>query len=557
MATLRRLDAAVKPRCQSQAPCRRPLTSLPCAQRTPDDWAMYTQQSDLDARAENFRRVQDRSKAARQPSPAAIEATRLAAAERRRLQEGEDMKRQLAEELEGWRQHQFREEAASRLSMDSHADLRRLRKDCQELQAQQRQALQVLRQELLEEQERLQEGVDLSVAEELRLRGAEASIREALRRKAIGARWRDELLQQAAAAKEAASELRRKEQEEGARLAEASAGRMRQQDEQAHARKRGQQQEVRSGLDRLVEQKQTQMELSKAEEQDRQAADTAARRRSDAILSGLADERRRIEEDRQAVLARVYGELERHNRQSAEDEALRSWLRQEEYEAQQRREKAAALQKRLEAKLEAAAVWQKSAQELTRKREAAAAEAETWRQAFMARMAEEDRLEQMNANRRRMKLQEHRRHADAQLEERRKRKEEEQEAEQQEAARKLEEEEGAARIVESEMRRLLQIHAGLLRQEPLQRFVVQKGFGLHRTLAEGSRRHGAGDDGCCRTPIPSKSSQSWLGSRQSDSDWRQAAHQATDRWKAAPSGDRRPFQPHLRRSASTSFIVIG
>ena len=106
-------------------------------------------------------------------------------------------------------------------------------------------------------------------------------------------------------------------------------------------------------------------------------------------------------------------------------------------------------------------------------REQEAAEEEEFRRVMFERFAEQDRVEQMNAQRRRMKMQEHKREVERLAAVKRAMYEEQLSREVEESAAAAAEEEAKAAIVEEERKRLLVEHAARL-QDYLPKGVLAK-----------------------------------------------------------------------------------
>ncbi|GBF95429.1 hypothetical protein Rsub_08391 [Raphidocelis subcapitata] len=163
--------------------------------------------------------------------------------------------------------------------------------------------------------------------------------------------------------------------------------------------------------------------------------------------------------ERRDAAARIYDRLrleaEAKRRAKDEEDRLIDLMREEEAAEARRRAAAAAAERREAQRREMLAA---NAEMLRLKAEREARERreeEAFRAAAMARFAEDDRVEQMNALRRRLRVQEHKRAVDAMVAERRAMFEAARAAEAEEEAAKRAEEARRAAIIEGERRKLL------------------------------------------------------------------------------------------------------
>lgn len=130
-------------------------------------------------------------------------------------------------------------------------------------------------------------------------------------------------------------------------------------------------------------------------------------------------------------------------------------------------------------------------------------EEEAFRQMMMAKFAEDDRIEQMNAQKRRMKQLDHKRAVEKLLEERRQQYLAEQEREEQERAIELEREAQRRKIIEEERQRLLKQHAtkllgylpkGIFKEDDLEHFDEDFKNNFKQRKADIFSDEGWGDD---------------------------------------------------------------
>merc|ERR1719161_2640210 len=134
----------------------------------------------------------------------------------------------------------------------------------------------------------------------------------------------------------------------------------------------------------------------------------------------LAAEKERQEIAKRKVLMKMIGDQEAKNKEAAELEKLRNDLYQEELEAEHRRREDLQMRKRLEDRKEMMTVYayqmnvKKEKEELEKQEEAA------FRDQLMQKFMQDERLEKVNAERRRMMIQQHKREVERLLQECRK-----------------------------------------------------------------------------------------------------------------------------------------
>ncbi|CAL8364729.1 meiosis-specific nuclear structural protein 1 [Gadus morhua] len=185
------------------------------------------------------------------------------------------------------------------------------------------------------------------------------------------------------------------------------------------------------------------------------------------------------EQAKQHILQMLTDQHEAERRQREEMEQVREELCLEEQAEAVRRKDIEEMERKIRQRL----VYQQTCQqqmlfkELRRREEQE--EEEAFRRTMMAKFAEDDRLEQMNAQRRRMKQLEHRRAVQELIAERRQQHEADKELEAQEQAEEREREAVRRQIIEEERQKLLRHHAtkllgyfpkGLFREDDLQHF---------------------------------------------------------------------------------------
>lgn len=198
-------------------------------------------------------------------------------------------------------------------------------------------------------------------------------------------------------------------------------------------------------------------ERERMEEENRKIMEYASLQRERDEAHHLAMKER--EEAMGEVQKALAEEISRRDNERVEMERVRLELHLEEQEEKEREKEKMAVERRIRQKVE---LQSQHAQQMHFKAlrvQAEQDEEEQFRQQMLAKYAEDDRIEQMNAQKRRMKQAEHKRSVEGLLEQRRAQYAEERERE---VAERLEDkrmEDFRKNIVEEERRRLLQEHA--------------------------------------------------------------------------------------------------
>merc|ERR1712048_954953 len=212
----------------------------------------------------------------------------------------------------------------------------------------------------------------------------------------------------------------------------------------------------------MIEQKEKQQEMERAEkdENDRIEAYAQAKRDREAQLAAEAE---RIAAEKNSVLKKMLGAAEALNKEKEELEQLRNDLHSEQLENESRRREELHVRKKLEDREEMknAYVFQMRMKE--EKAAAALAEEEKIREQLLKKFAEDDRIEQMNEHKRRMKVELHKREAQRLIDLRREMYEQERSKEREDEVKLREEDSKRQVIIEEERRRLIQEHATELR----------------------------------------------------------------------------------------------
>jgi len=222
-------------------------------------------------------------------------------------------------------------------------------------------------------------------------------------------------------------------------------------------------QETRASLQRfVVEQKAKQEAMEEAERNENESIEAFARKKREQERL-LQEQKEAAEREKVKVLNAMIGQIEARNKEAEEFEHLRNDLHHEELEAEARRRDEMMVRKRLEDREDMKNAFNVQ----LRLREERAAkereEEEKMRQHLMRKFAEDDRLEQMNENKRRMRAEHHKREADRLVALRREMYERERQNEAQDHHKLKEQDAQRQVIIEEERQRLLREYAVELR----------------------------------------------------------------------------------------------
>ncbi|CAJ1396580.1 unnamed protein product [Effrenium voratum] len=455
MATLRRLEDQVF------AACRKGPANVGVLE---EGWTRCAFVSGLQPRAEALQRQR-----ASLPLPGEAAAAAAEARAARVAQEREERKALLEREAEAQQEaedqlQQQKMQAKTSAQAAAHGELQALRRRLLEKEAQQLQQLQVLRQQVEAEeqlQQQLAEG-ELHEEEHQDLQRLTEQRAEASRQRAqeLQREWEVQSFhRQLEHTEQSAAELERDR-----KMVAAAAEKVRQEDLQSEMQRRQLQRALAGELERLMAQQAERREQLAREQQAAVDRASVEQREKASFWQRLAQERWAAESARGAALQRLQQQLRGQQNGAQRLARLQELLREEEALARQRDQEEAALRRRLEARAKAAQAAQDGIRALEARARAQQAEEDEWRRRFVEQRAEEERLEQMGQQKRRMRLLAFRREAQQQLDERRA-------AAAKAALQRLEElraeqreEEDRCRIVEEERRRLLAEHArgGLL-----------------------------------------------------------------------------------------------
>mmetsp|Transcript_62161 Transcript_62161/g.116292 ORF Transcript_62161/g.116292 Transcript_62161/m.116292 type:complete len:479 (-) Transcript_62161:340-1776(-) len=207
----------------------------------------------------------------------------------------------------------------------------------------------------------------------------------------------------------------------------------------------------------MVEQKANQEKMEAEEKAENERIEQFARDKRERE-ERLEQERQEKEKEKLRVLNAMLGQMEAKNKEAEELELLRNDLHLEELEAESRRREEMQMRKKLEDKEEMKNAYLVQMRAKEEKMLRAREEEARMREELLKKFAEDDRLEQMNEQKRRVKVEQHKREAERLVELRREMYElaRSQEREEQDALRK--DEDKRRLIIEDERRRLLREH---------------------------------------------------------------------------------------------------
>lgn len=220
--------------------------------------------------------------------------------------------------------------------------------------------------------------------------------------------------------------------------------------------------ETRQALRRfMVEQKAQQEAMERAECDEleaieKYAADKRAREES------LEAEKKAVEAEKKRVFGAILGDMEAKSKEKEVLDQLRNDLHFQELEEESRRREEVQARKKLEDRedMKNAYVFQMRAKE--EKAAKFQQEEAKLRDQLMKKFGEDDRIEQMNEHKRRMKVELHKREADRLVQHRRDMYDQQREAERHHDSNLAEDEKKRAVVIESERQRLLMEHASEL-----------------------------------------------------------------------------------------------
>lgn len=169
--------------------------------------------------------------------------------------------------------------------------------------------------------------------------------------------------------------------------------------------------------------------------------------------------RRAEEAAKDEVRNQLAQELAKQNQDREELQQIRDELRWEEDEEMNRRRDMEALEKQILMRVQLQEVEKQQLEIKKAKKRSEKEEDEKFREEMLAKFAEDDRIEQMNAQKRRMKQLEHRRAVEQLIEDRRKQLEAQKKAEMDDIEQERQRQAMRQQIIEEERQKLLKEHA--------------------------------------------------------------------------------------------------
>ncbi|OAJ43246.1 hypothetical protein BDEG_26619 [Batrachochytrium dendrobatidis JEL423] len=176
----------------------------------------------------------------------------------------------------------------------------------------------------------------------------------------------------------------------------------------------------------------------------------------------LENKRQTVAAGKNAIYDKLAAEIQFKEKEKLELEELRIDLAQEEQEAVARKRDQDTLEQRIRKRLELIDAYQMQMQDKRRRMEEERVDEEQFRHKMMLKFAEDDKLDQINQQKRRMKQIEHKRAVDALVEDRHRRAQEDIENQRIVAQKEIEIEKYRQTVIEQERQRLLLEHASKL-----------------------------------------------------------------------------------------------
>lgn len=380
-------------------------------------------------------------------------------AKRREITEFED---QLADELAKRKSEQMRQDMDRRRICDGSEELRALKEKLHMAKVNKERAQQLLEIEVRKEKDRMSDHFVAEHMESERLEQQELehklNIEKVKQRERVKSINQQQIAMKEAQRDEALQEFNK----ERAQVDELVNKILQEDITEAKARS-DKQEENKIMLQRFMQEqkeKQEQMEAQEREENDKIEQYARDKRERE---ERLAREKEEAEREKTRILNAMLGQMEAKNKEAGELEQLRNDLHLEELEAESRRREELQVRKRLEDKEEMknAYLFQMRAKEEKALR--AREEEAKIRVELMKKFAEDDRLEQMNEHKRRLKLEQHKREAERLVELRREMYELARQNERENVDKLRDDENTRQVVIEEERQRLLREHAAELR----------------------------------------------------------------------------------------------
>lgn len=227
-------------------------------------------------------------------------------------------------------------------------------------------------------------------------------------------------------------------------------------EKQARAIKEG---EVKKYIDTFIREQEAFKETRRLQNE---AENTEIREYAEQVMqreTNLRVAREKSQNTKDAILERMSSEMAARRKEADEMDALRNELVIQETEERILQKEKEKMERQVQQRMDIALANEYQRQLKAIKREEEKAEEEQFRQAMLEKFADDDRLDQLNAQKRRMKQLEHRREIERLLEVRREKYEHERAVELQEQLNGERVEQIRQQIIEEERKRMLAAHA--------------------------------------------------------------------------------------------------
>jgi len=368
------------------------------------------------------------------------------------------MEEKIANELERRHALRIREEQDRKRICESSEELRSLKEKLHAAQVTKQRSMQIVEKQKRFVEERQRDELMAVAMEEDRLKQLEMQAIVEMEKEGQRTKARD-IQHQQIRDKEALRIEALQEFEKERAMVEEVVQKIREEDDEQEAMRAERKAETRQHLqDFMVQQAEWRREQDRrAAEENEKIEDYARMKR--AREAALEEEKQRLEEEKKRILNAMIGEQEAKSKQQEELDYLRNELYQEEYEAQIRQREKEAEMKRIADRAEMLRAYEHQMALKEEKMRIEREEEERIRQQLLAKFAEDDRIEQMNQQRRRMKVQDHKREVERLIDMRRAMYDEERSKEREIEEALSEGEKKRAVIIEEERQRLLKEYA--------------------------------------------------------------------------------------------------
>merc|ERR1719207_417014 len=330
------------------------------------------------------------------------------AQEKERKAQVADMEEKLANELERRHAARIREAQNRKRICESSEELRALKEKLHAAQVTKQRAAQIMEKQITYEEERKRDELMAEVMESDRLAKLEAEQAVETGKFKLREEAKELCLSQIRAREDARKESRIEFEKERA-MVDDVVRKIQEEDEQEERLRRQKQEETRMELQTFA-QRQTEWRAEQEERarKENEAIEEYARYKR-AREQAVEDEKKRIEEEKRRLFFAMVGDMEAKSKEKEEMEYLRNELYHEEHEAELRRREQEKEEKRNQDRADMLRAYEHQMAMKVEKQRVVRAEEMALREQLLAKFAEDDRIEQMNAQKRRMKIQEHKR----------------------------------------------------------------------------------------------------------------------------------------------------